>query len=40
MSRLKTFCTSSRSEQDVEQLEEAFAALMSAGISYIEDSVT
>lgn len=27
-------------EQDVEQLEEAFAALMSAGITYIEDSVT
>jgi RNA polymerase primary sigma factor len=27
-------------EQDVEQLEEAFAALMSAGIAYIEDSVT
>jgi RNA polymerase primary sigma factor len=25
-------------EQDVEQLEEAFAALMSAGISYLEDS--
>ena len=25
-------------EQDVEQLEEAFAALMSAGISYIEDT--
>ena len=24
-------------EQDVEQLEEAFAALMSAGIAYIED---
>ena len=24
-------------EQDVEQLEEAFAALMSAGIPYIED---
>ncbi len=27
-------------EQEVEQLEEAFAALMSAGIAYIEDSVT
>src|SRR5512133_2724084 len=25
-------------EQDVEQLEEAFAALMSAGIPYVEDS--
>ncbi|MDR3575158.1 MAG: sigma-70 family RNA polymerase sigma factor [Anaerolineaceae bacterium] len=27
-------------EQDVEQLEEAFAALMSAGISYVEDVAT
>jgi RNA polymerase primary sigma factor len=27
-------------EQDVEQLEEAFAALMSAGIPYVEDSPT
>ena len=27
-------------EQDVEQLEEAFAALMSAGISYVEDVTT
>jgi len=27
-------------EQDVEQLEETFAALMSAGISYVEDEIT
>ena len=27
-------------EQDVEQLEEAFAALMSAGIAYVEDTPT
>ncbi len=27
-------------EQDVEQLEEAFAALMSAGVAYLEDSPT
>ena len=27
-------------EQDVEQLEEAFAALISAGIPYVEDETT
>jgi len=27
-------------EQDVEQLEEAFAALLSAGIPYLEDATT
>ncbi len=26
-------------EQDVEQLEEAFSALLSAGIPYLEDSI-
>jgi RNA polymerase primary sigma factor len=27
-------------EQDVEQLEEAFAGLLSAGIPFVEDSIT
>jgi RNA polymerase primary sigma factor len=47
MGRLKSYVTIDdilhffpEAEQDVEQLEEAFAALMSAGITYIEDSVT
>ena len=47
LGRLKSYVTIDdilhffpEAEQDIEQLEEAFAALMSAGITYIEDSVT
>jgi RNA polymerase primary sigma factor len=46
LGRLKSYVTIDdilhffpEAEQDVEQLEEAFSALMSAGITYIEDSV-
>jgi RNA polymerase primary sigma factor len=46
LGRLKSYVTIDdilhffpEAEQDVEQLEEAFAALMSAGITYIEDSL-
>ncbi len=46
LGRLKSYVTIDdilhffpEAEQDIEQLEEAFSALMSAGITYIEDSV-
>ena len=47
LGRLKSYVTIDdilhffpEAEQDVEQLEEAFAALMSAGITYIEENIT